>query len=400
MIKRTTCRVCKAALFDSPIFSLSNMPSSAQGFGETRDHSLALFPGVNLEVCQCSRCELVQLNNSPVPYYKDVIRAAAFSDEMKKFRESQFAKFVELHSLRGKKVLEAGCGKGEYLQIMKDSGAHAYGIEHESGSVAECTASGLQVEQLYVDRNDIKIPNGPFDAFFTMNFFEHAPHPSSMLQGLRSNLTDNGVGLIEVPNFDMMLKNNQFSEFIGDHLLYFTEKTLTSTLDMNGFEVLDCKSIWYDYIISAVVRKTDLNIQQPLDLSGFSSQKDNVVASLHEYIERYSPQQVAIYGAGHQALAVLSIAGLGYRVGTGSVYGNGVAKIKYIVDDATFKQGKFAPGSHLPIVTPKKLETDPVEAIIVMAASYSDEVVSRIQSAGYNNIGLAVLRQDGLQVIN
>ena len=87
-------------------------------------------------------------------------------------------------------------------------------------------------------------------------------------------------------------------------------------------------------------------------------------------------------------------------MGTGSVYGNGVAKIKYIVDDATFKQGKFAPGSHLRIVTPKKLETDPVEAIIVMAASYSDEVVSRIQSAGYNNIGLAVLRQDGLQVIN
>ena len=391
-ITRTTCRACGAALFDDPIFSLDNIPPSAQGFGETRDHSLAHFCGVGLEVCQCSKCELVQLNNAPVPYYKDVIRAAAFSGEMKKFRESQFATFIESHSLQGKKILEAGCGRGEYLQIMRDAGADAYGIEHEDSSVAECLANDLQVEKLYVDHKDIKIPHGPFDAFFTMNFFEHAPDPSSMLQGLRSNLTDDGIGLIEVPNFDMMLKNNQFSEFIGDHLLYFTKKTLSATLRQNGFEIMDCQSIWHDYIVSAVVCKAELDTPQPLDLSGFASQRDSVVSSLHEYIDRYTPQEVAIYGAGHQALAVLSLAGLGYKQGT--------SKIKYIVDDATFKQGKFAPGSHLPIVAPSWLKTNPVEAIIVMAASYSDEVLARLSESGYNNIGRAVLRQDGLHILN
>ena len=387
------CRVCGSNLFDDPIFRLENMPQSAQGFGKTRNNSLAHFGKIDLEICQCSRCELVQLNNDPVPYYKNVIRAVAFSKEMKKFREVQFKDFVSSHSLQGKKILEVGCGRGEYLRLMRDTGVNAYGIEHAVDSVYTCVHSDLLVEKLYIDRSDIEIPHAPFDAFFTMNFFEHAPDPSSMLRGISNNLTADGIGLVEVPNFGMMLKNNQFSEFIRDHLLYFTEKTLASTLKLNDFEILDCKSIWYDYIISAIVRKSDSDITKPLDLSGFATQKNKVVSDLHKFIDKYTPQQVAVYGAGHQALAILSIANLGYNEIEKS------SKIKYIVDDAIFKQGKFAPGSHIPIVNPKKLEEDPVESIIVMAASYSDEVIAKLQSSGPNNMGIAVLRQDGLKII-
>lgn len=365
------------------------MPKSAQGFGETRDRSLTDFSSINLEVCQCSKCRLVQLNrNRPVSYYREVIRASAFSDEMRLFRQQQFRVFIDTHELHNKKIVEIGCGKGEYLSLMKGAGAEAHGVEYGEESVKSCVDKNLSVSRIYVEKNT-EIPSAPFDAFFTLNFFEHAPDPSCMLQGIRNNLSDEAVGLVEVPNFDMMIRNNQFSEFIPDHLCYFTKDTLKATLELNGFDILECDAVWYDYIISAVVRKSKSwtgDSTDPLDLSGFIDQKNKVIKDLRNFVDKYPEGSVAVYGAGHQALAVLSMSGMG-------------DKIKYIVDDATFKQGKFAPGSHLPIVSPEQMKKSPVEAIIVMAASYSDEVLARLRESGYNNIGLAVLRQDGLHVL-
>ena len=64
--------------------------------------------------------------------------------------------------------------------------------------------------------------------------------------------------MVEVPNFDMMIKHNLFSEFIGDHLFYFTRETLENTLKMNGFEIIDSAIVWHDYVISAHVKKIEI----------------------------------------------------------------------------------------------------------------------------------------------
>ena len=111
------CRVCGNKFFLKPLLSYKNMPKIAQFLPDKK--SLKKDKGVCLEVFQCSGCGLVQLNNSPVSYYKEVIRAVAVSSEMKKFREKQFNDFIEKFSLKNKKVIEVGCGKGEYLEILK-----------------------------------------------------------------------------------------------------------------------------------------------------------------------------------------------------------------------------------------------------------------------------------------
>ena len=61
---------------------------------------------------------------------------------------------------------------------------------------------------------------------------------NNVLRSINNNLIDDGVGLIEVPNFDMILKKSLFSEFISDHLFYFTKETLKSTLQYNGFKII------------------------------------------------------------------------------------------------------------------------------------------------------------------
>ena len=192
-----------------------NMPKAAQKFPLLED--LDSERGEHLEVCQCVLCGVVQLNNNPVPYYKEVIRAVAFSEEMKEFRTRQFAELADKHSLRGKPIIEIGCGEGEYLALMRDAGMDAYGIEYGRSSVRKCLDKGLKVKQFYIESQFDELIKKTFDCFFIMNFFEHLPDPNSTLKCIHHDLADDGVGIIEVPNFDMMISNDLFSEFISDH---------------------------------------------------------------------------------------------------------------------------------------------------------------------------------------
>ncbi len=378
------CRVCNNNFFEEPLLRYENMPAVAQYLPDA--DSLESDKGIDLEVYQCSGCGLVQLGNDPVSYYKEVIRSSTFSEEMKEFRLKQFENFVEKYSLKDKKIVEIGCGNGEYLSLMQQFGVKAYGLEYLEESVKKCVDQGLHVSQGFVENSNYRMNDAPFDMFFMLNFLEHLPDPNSMLRGISNNLSDNAIGLIEVPNFDMIFKKNLFSEFTGDHLFYFTKETLSSTLRQNGFEIVSCKEIWHDYIISAIVKK-----RKKLDISQFYRHQLKLKNEVEEYINSFKNNGVAIWGAGHQALAVISLIGLS-------------DKIKYVVDSAPFKQGKFTPATHIPIVSSERLDTNPVDAIIVMAASYSDEV-ARIIRQKYqdrledkvNGMEVTILRDFGLE---
>ncbi len=181
---------------------------------------------------------------------------------------------------------------------------------------------------------------------------------------------------MEVPNFDMILRGHMFSEFMRDHLFYFTRRTLATTLELNGFEVLEMREVWHDYILSATVRK-----RRAQDLTAFTAHQQKLKADFESFMRCYP--RVAAWGAGHQAFAILALMGLGGR-------------ICYVVDSAPFKQGKWTPVSHVPIVAPSALRSDPVDAIVIMAGSYSDEIVQIVKQMSDSRV--AVLRDWGLEV--
>lgn len=373
------CRVCNNAFFKKPLLKYENMPKAAQHMPDAK--SLESDKGIDLEVCQCSGCGLVQLSNDPVPYYREVIRAASISPEMADFRKKQFGEFVKKYSLKGKKIVEIGCGKGEYISIMQETGVKAYGLEYLAESVKQCNDKGLAVSKGFIESGGDRLKDTPFDAFFILNFLEHLPKINLTLAGICNNLSDGAVGLVEVPNFDMILRKKLFSEFIGDHLFYFTKQTLISTLQQNGFEVIECSEVWHDYISSAVVRKREM-----LDISDFYGHQTKIRNEINKYVMRFGNKKVAIWGAGHQALAVMSLTNL-------------ADKIKYVIDSAPFKQGKFTPATHILIVSPAALDTDPADAVIVMAASYSDEVTRIIREKYGKKINVAILSDFGLKEI-
>lgn len=350
------CRACGAMLPNEAMLVYENMPKSAQFF-PTREN-VSEDRGVSIVLHECSCCGLVQAVGTPVPYYRDVIRASGVSEEMTQFRVSQFGEWVKKYSLEGKKIIEIGSGHGEYLRMAMNSGAKIYGLEHDPDAVKSAAAEGLNLIEGFVESSTTDIQGAPYDGFFCLNFLEHIPEPGLFLQGIARNLTDDGCGLVEVPNFDMMLENSLYSEFIQDHLSYFTADTLVNLLNNNGFEVVSIKEIWYRYIISAEVRK-----RRKTDVSCMTERLSQLRKQVHSYLDSCSRRglKVAAWGAGHQALANLSLLGM-------------ADKIEFVIDSADFKQNKLTPATHLSVVSPEILKQGDIGAVIIMAGGYSQEI--------------------------
>ena len=157
--------------------------------------------------------------------------------------------------------------------------------------------------------------------------------------------------------------------------------TLRTTLLLNGFEIVECHELRDDYVLSVVVRK-----RKQLDLSHFHDYQNKIKTGIHEYLNRFGKKKVAIWGAGHQAFAIMSLTNIADR-------------IAYVVDAAPFKQGRYTPATHLPIVPPATLVSDPVDAVIVIAGSYSDEVAGILRRDYRKDIQVAILRDFGLETV-
>ena len=93
--------------------------------------------------------------------------------------------------------------------------------------------------------------------------------------------------------------------------------------------------------------------------------------------------RTAVWGAGHQALADLSLLDMAGRV-------------EVVLDSADFKQNKLTPATHIPIVSPSVLAEGAIGAVLVIAGSYSAEIV-RLLAAQYPDVVRAVLEHDGVR---
>ena len=71
-----------------------------------------------------------------------------------------------------------------------------------------------------------------------------------------------------------------------------------------------------------------------------------------------------------------------------------LGKVKYIIDSAKFKQGRFAPASHVPIVAPDHFFSDPADEILIVAPGYTDEIAETIHNKFGNKIRIRVLKSD------
>ena len=374
------CIACGAPLWETPLLTLDNMPASAQHMPDAQ--GVKQDRGLTLDLCQCMGCGLVQFDCEPVDYYRDVIRAGGFSKTMVELRRYQYKHLIDSYHLEGKKFIEVGCGQGEFLKVLSEFPVEVHGIEHDPHLVELARAQGLDVTEGFTETEDTRFAGGLYDVFLSFNFLEHQPDPSTMLQAIYRNLEDDAMGLITVPSFEYIMDHNSYYELIRDHLAYYTFETLTPLLERNGFLVEECEVINRDTLSVIVKKRPQMDTENLLEC--YVNLKREMETYM-KYLDAWD-KKVAVWGASHQGFTLASTTKLGERA-------------RYIIDSAPFKQGKFAPASHLPIVGPDHFHEHPVDAIIITAPGYTDEIAASIRQKFGTAVEIRAMRSNHLEMV-
>ena len=350
------------------------MPESAQGFLEYESDNQTM----DINLVQCKFCGTIQLDCEPVGYYKDVIRFGG--DSIANIRRKQLKEFIEKYNLENKKIVEIGASNGDFLRILNEFNVKCFGIENSQNNITVNSNGGgvIKVEKNFLDREDIKLKDSPFDAFVQFNFMEHQPNPNVMMRAIYNNLTADGVGFITVPNCDYLFDNGVFCQVIRDHLIYFSKESLFFFIQKNGFNISKYFLINNDSH-GVFIEKRSLNINNKFDLVF-----DKLYNDICSYIKNY--KKVAVWGAGHEALAILSCYNLH-------------DKIEYVIDSSKFKQGKFSIGSNIKIISPSQAYQNLVDAIIIIAMDYIDEIKNLIETNMPDNISILAVIGDKLNIL-
>ncbi len=393
------CIACGKELPEQPLFILDNAPASAQDIPDAEE--VKSDQGVTLNLCQCRHCGLVQFDCIPVSYYRDVIRASGFGATLVDLRRQQYRHMIETYHLEGKKFLEVGCGRGEFLQPLREFPVEIYGVEHRQELVDIAVESGLRVWKDFPEREDHVFTDGsvsgPFDVFLSFNFLEHQPYPEVMLKAIWNNLSDDGMGLVTVPALEYILEHGSYYELIRDHIAYYSFDTLRRLLERCGFQVLEEEMVNRD-TISMIVKKV------PAALPAESVEADEAVSLIsvesmlkgHEMLKQElsdfldecyeQDKSLAVWGASHQGFTLMSTMDLG-------------DKVSYIIDSAPFKQGRFAPASHLPIMKPDYFFEEPVDVILIVAPGYSKEIAGIIRERFGTDVQVMTLLTNHIETL-
>jgi SAM-dependent methyltransferase len=372
------CRLCHSSELQLFLL-LANSPNNISYLLEKEN--VSKDKPLDLKVYLCSQCGFVQLSSLLMPnYYDDYLMTVSHSQQMRDYQHSQASTFIKKFNLYGKKVIEVGCGDGNYLSTLIDLGVNAFGVEPSSKFRNIALAKRLNIFEGYVD-SQLPIPESPYDAFVTRQVLEHIDNVHEFLQGIRLSLSTDAVGLIEVPSIEQSIEKGRFYDFFSDHVNYFSVRTLSYALERNGFLVLDIQRGMNGEYLQAYVKVDSL-----IDQSNLQESVNILTQDIHQLLSQADRdhKKVAVWGAGAKGLSSLAI--------------SQVFNVEYVIDSDNFKHGLFTPVTHLPIVPPQKLLESPVDIVIITAMAYLDEIVKELHDNFQFN-GTIVSLGNNLKVI-
>lgn len=324
-VKLNICKICGGNL--NTVLVYNNTPQGALAFKNSIYDTQQL---IDLPICQCYMCGTVQIPIIPVDYFTKSIRSPGWNIDG--FRIQQKKKFINQFNLNGKIIKYVNC------EPISES----------------------------------------YDAFMMFNYLQHFPYPRITLAQIYNNLSQNGVGIIEVPNFDQIIREGIFGQFIADHLFYFTKETLRLVLQVSGFQVVRIQQIWQGASLSATVRK-----RKKMDVSTFIDTQKKLILDIDNYLQKYN--KVGIWGASHQALLILSMI-------------KNINKIDCVIDDFKLKQNKYTPVTNKIIISSQQIKCRNIDAIIIMVGWQYKSVFNRIDKMNLQ-LDMSIIKKSTMEVL-
>lgn len=144
---------------------------------------------------------------------------------------------ANLKHVAGKKLLDFGCGSGDFLKLVKPYCSEVSGIELQQSYIDLLTSDGISCAN-----NLNNIEDNSLDIVVSFHTLEHLPNPLEVLEELKSKIVSGGQILIEVPHAkDFLLSSvdcNEFKQFTlwSQHLVLHTRESLRKTLEYVGFK--------------------------------------------------------------------------------------------------------------------------------------------------------------------
>ena len=287
-------------------------------------------------------------------------------------------------------VTEVASNDGYLLQHFLAAGIPVLGVE-PAGNVAEAArALGIQTEVEFLGAQTgqrIAAKYGQADLVAANNVFAHVPDIRGFAAGLRALVKDTGTVTLEFPHLQRLIERRQYDTIYHEHFSYLSLLTASRALATAGLAVIDVDELdTHGGSLRVYARPQDnagepsAKVKSVLDAEeaaglhtvkgheGFAKAVLTVKADLVTFLidAARSGKSVAGYGAPGKGNTLLNHCGIRTDL------------VSYTVDKNPVKQGKFLPGTHIPILTPDQLERTKPDYVLVLPWNLKDEISEQL----------------------
>ena len=387
-----SCRICDQNSLHV-ILRLGRMP--AVNYFPTKEELRKSQKKYPLNFCLCRRCGLAQLDEvvSPKTLFRNYHYLTSASQPLVDHFRALAQECVQRHfvSRRGK-VLDIGANDGTLLLEFKKHGIKTLGVDPSLNAVAAAQKIGIKVlPQFFKGRaiSAIRSKYGHFDLITSTNVLAHTHDVKNFLLGAKSLLTPEGVLIVEFAHLLDMVVKNQFDVIYHEHLSYFSLRPLMYLFEMMDFQIFDAKKILtqggslriyakqkksgpmtQSHNLKAIIQEENENhVNEFATLQRFAKDVQQFRQDMRELIFgiKRAGHKVVAYGAPAKGVILLNYCGLG------------VSQIDYIVDSTPLKQGRFFPGSHIPVYAEQKLGSDKWDYLLLLSWNFQDAILAKLE---------------------
>jgi SAM-dependent methyltransferase len=384
------CRFCHGPLAEFVNLGMSPLCESFL----TKDQLNSAEPFYPLVAYICRDCLLVQLQEyvAPENIFSEYAYFSGYSDawldHARRYVETMTAGLGLGPTSR---VIEIGSNDGSLLQYFVEAGIPVLGIDPAANIAVAAEARGVPTLVKFFGREtarELAATGIQGDLVLGNNVFAQVTDPSSFVEGIHTLLKPTGVCTIEFPHLLKTMDGNQFDQIYHEHFSYFSALTAEKIFAAHGMRIFDIEELWTHGGSLRIFACHAGDETHPTSAAALAVMRREIDAGL-DRLETYANFGEQVRTTKRKLLSFLieaknggkSIVGYG-APGKGNTLLNycGVRTdfLDYTVDRNPHKQGKYLPGTHIPIFSPEKIAETKPDYVLILPWNLREEIMAQL----------------------